>query len=224
MLVPALVKTLAAATFCVTVLGFAVYGVVQLVGGDDNTDDGAKSPDMKASTPATDTPATQPSTAPTPSSSPTPTVPPKQKTTAPYPNEPLPLILTTPRCDNVAEVDFDRVPFSKWIDTSDLIDDYSPTEGTDMTWSGCAPQIWETMPEAHAGIVRKGTKLTDASCRAAANGGGLEFYRMWDGNPGFEKGANLCALTDKGRLVAAEVVDVKDGTDYAFTFDVTTVA
>lgn len=224
--VPLIYKGLAAA-FCLTVAGFAVYGVVHALGGDGSqTDDGAKGAG-KATLPATA--PSQPSADPAPaksSATPTPTAKSKPKPkNSPYPNEPLPLVLTVPPCSDVAEIDFDHIPFSKWVDTTDLIDEYNPADGTDMTWSGCSSQRWSTISDTHAGIVRKGTTLTEASCKAAAYGGGLEYYNMSDGNPGFEKGANLCVLTDKGRLVAARVVDfAANGGDYSFTFDVTTLA
>ncbi|MFK0101846.1 hypothetical protein [Streptomyces sp. NPDC091040] len=214
----------AAAALCLVVVGFAVYGVAQALGGDNSrTGDSAKDAD-KATSPAA--PPSQPSTDPASersSATPTPKPEPKPKN-SPYPNEPLPLVLTVPPCNDVAEIDFDRIPFSKWIGTSDLIDEYSPADGTDMTWSGCTSQSWKTMPDSHAGIVRKGTKLTEASCKAAAYGGGLEFYRMWDGNPGFEKGASLCVLTNEGRLIAAEVSDVSNNGNYSFKFDISTLA
>ncbi|MEU9095929.1 hypothetical protein [Streptomyces sp. NPDC048428] len=222
--VPLIYKGFAAA-FCLTVAGFAVYGVVHALGGDDSQagDDAKGSGKATLSATAPSQPSADPGPAKS-SATPTPTAKPKPKPkNSPYPNEPLPLVLTVPPCSDVAEIDFDRIPFSKWIDTSDLIDEYNPADGTDMTWSGCSSQSWSTMSDAHAGIVRKGTTLTEASCKAAAYGGGLESYRMWDGNPGFEKGASLCVLTDRGRLIAAKVVDFTTA-DYSFTFDVITLA
>lgn len=204
------------------VLCLAAYGAFALFGGDgkDDAKGGQTGGQTSAasSTPQAQAPSpTPPGTAPASPSKP-------PAAAVPHPNEPLPLILTEPPCDSVAEIDFDQVPLSKWVSTQDLAGEYAPQESTDMTWGGCAAaESWKTMPDAHAGIVRQGVEVTADSCRAAANGGGLEHYRMRSGNPGFVKGATLYAISDKGRLVAAKVVAVNT-LEWSFSFDVRTIS
>ena len=116
------------------------------------------------------------------------------------------------------------MPSTKRVDVSDL---YESPEGVDMTWSGCQSQTVRTMGESYAGLVPKGQEVTKDTCRAAANGGGLEEVDMYtvlrEGNPGFAKGVTMCVITDQARVVAAKVTDMEDENDYAFTFKVSTL-
>ncbi|WP_331766273.1 hypothetical protein [Embleya sp. NBC_00896] len=128
----------------------------------------------------------------------------------PYPGEPMTMKLLVPGCSIRTEIDFDKTPLTRRFDTNDVAVDPGPEEGVDMIWEDCSPTSLLTRPGARAGVLPKGTKATKATCLDAANGGGLEEAIIGFGAAelGVVKGNTICALSDKGRLMAMEIVNI----------------
>ncbi|WP_439674034.1 hypothetical protein [Embleya sp. MST-111070] len=178
--------------------------------GDDKDQDNARPPAPPAavaSAPASVSPVIEPSSprVPSPSASAS-----AADLVRPYPGEPMTLKLTAPGCSIRTEIDFDKTPLTRRIDTNDVGADPGPGKGVDMIWEDCSPTSLLTRPGARAGVLPKGTNVTKATCLDAANGGGLEEATMgFDAAKlGVVEGNTICVLSDRGRLMAMEIVDV----------------
>jgi hypothetical protein len=128
----------------------------------------------------------------------------------PFPGEPLPLRLNgDSTCDYASHIDFDSYPFVTRVDRAepDAEDAAAPA---DLNWYGCSPVEFGTAGDSHAGILSKRQPFSKEACEAAANGGGLEKILMHSNaveEAGIIAGNSICVITDKGRLVRAQIVE-----------------
>ncbi|GGS50914.1 caspase family protein [Streptomyces cinerochromogenes] len=141
----------------------------------------------------------------------------------PHPGEPLPLRFTW-SCSDHTWIDFDSYPFTQRVSADDPAADDVP-DTVDMELYGCAPERFTTARGSHAGVIAKGKPVTRDSCSQAAYGGGLEHVDMgWtDLDSGLVKGATMCVVTDKGRVVEALITDKPDSSDATVGFEVSTL-
>ncbi|MEU3749083.1 hypothetical protein AB0E71_28415 [Streptomyces narbonensis] len=220
----------AGAVVAAALLVFAGIGIANVFDGRQNTDTTAQDP-SRASSPSTadsppsDSKATQQQ--PTPSQEPTRTASAPPPASRPHPGEPLPMVLASPGCDTVTEIDFDKVPLLNRVDVPSG-EEYEAGTGVDMTFSDCAPEKLRTMTGRFAGTLRKGKEFNKNTCLAAAQGGGLETVGFRNGGTpeyrsGIGEGAVICVLTDQNRLASAKVVKLAEGFSITITLDVSTV-
>ncbi|WP_225824485.1 caspase family protein [Streptomyces naphthomycinicus] len=142
----------------------------------------------------------------------------------PHPGEPLPMKFIW-SCDDVTWIDFDAYPFTQRLDKdAPEVDDRPDT--VDMTLSSCSPGLLTTMRGSHGGVIAEGKPVTRESCRHEAYAGGLEHVTMgWDDTQaGLVRGATVCVVTDKGRVVKALITDKPDYVDAAVAFEVSTLS
>ncbi|GDY49209.1 hypothetical protein SANT12839_100910 [Streptomyces antimycoticus] len=79
-----------------------------------------------------------------------------------------------------------------------------------MNWYGCSPVEFGTARDSHAGVLSKRQPFSKEACEAVANGGGLEEVLMHSNaveEAGIIAGNSICVITDKGRLVRAQIVE-----------------
>ncbi|MFI8945036.1 hypothetical protein ACIGO6_00755 [Streptomyces sp. NPDC053750] len=128
----------------------------------------------------------------------------------PFPGEPLPLRLNgDSTCDYASHIDFDSYPFVARVDRTepDAEDAAAPA---DLNWYGCSPVEFGTARDSRAGVLSKRQPFSKEACEAAANGGGLEGVLMHSNaveEAGIIAGNSICVITDKGRLVRAQIVE-----------------
>ncbi|MDQ0904545.1 hypothetical protein QFZ22_000530 [Streptomyces canus] len=128
----------------------------------------------------------------------------------PFPGEPLPLRLNgDSTCNYASHIDFDAYPFVTRVDRAepDAEDAAAPA---DLNWYGCSPVEFGTARDSQAGVLSKRQPFSKEACEAAANGGGLEEILMHSNaveEAGIIAGNSICVITDKGRLVRAQIVE-----------------
>ncbi|MFC9595803.1 hypothetical protein ACFTUC_39155 [Streptomyces sp. NPDC056944] len=193
-----------------TVLAALIAGIflVATSDGDDQKDDAKPSatvttgpPKTPTSTPSTPKPSVSPRTeSPEPSTGPA----------KPFAGEPLPLRLNgDSTCDYASHIDFDSYPFVTRVDRAEP-DAEAAAAPADLNWYGCSPVEFGTARDSRAGVLSKRQPFSKEACEAAANGGGLEGIIMHSNEvqeAGITEGNSICVITDKGRLVRAQIVE-----------------
>jgi hypothetical protein len=190
-------------------LAALIAGVFLVATSDDDEKEEAKP--SAAVTARTTTPTRPAPPAPRPSASadaesPEPGIAPAE----PFPGEPLPLRLNgDSTCDYATHIDFDSHPFVTRVDRaeSDAEDAAAPA---DLNWYGCSPVKFGTTRDSHAGVLSKRQPFSKEACKAAAYGGGLEEILMHSNaveEAGIIAGNSICVITDKGRLMRAQIVE-----------------
>lgn len=128
----------------------------------------------------------------------------------PFPGEPLPLRLNgDSTCDYASHIDFDSYPFVTRVGR-DEPDDEDAAAPADLNWFGCSPVEFGTARDSRAGVLSKRQPFSKEACEAAANGGGLERVMMHSNEvaeSGIIPGNSICVITDKGRLIRAQIVE-----------------
>ncbi|MEU2244296.1 hypothetical protein ABZ572_33410 [Streptomyces sp. NPDC018338] len=128
----------------------------------------------------------------------------------PFPGEPLPLRLNgDSTCDHASHIDFDSYPFVTRVGR-DEPDDEDAAAPADLNWFGCSPVEFRTVGDSRAGILSKRQPFSREACEATANGGGLErimMHSMEVADSGIIPGNSICVITDKGRLIRAQIVE-----------------
>ncbi|MFV2117254.1 hypothetical protein ACE14D_01870 [Streptomyces sp. Act-28] len=128
----------------------------------------------------------------------------------PFQGEPLPLRLNgDSTCDYASHIDFDSYPFVTRVDRAepDAEDAAAPA---DLNWYGCSPVEFGTARDSRAGVLSKRQPFSREACEAAANRGGLERILMHSSaveEAGIVAGNSICVITDKSRLVRAQIVE-----------------
>ncbi|MEV4784684.1 hypothetical protein [Streptomyces tuirus] len=197
---------LALVSAVLAVLGIVVPLIVTN-GDDEDKDDGqgVTAPKASASTRASAPSSPEPSASAV-AESPEPSTDPAK----PFPGEPLPLRLNgDSTCDFASHIDLDSYPFVTRVDRAepDAEDAAAPA---DLNWYGCSPVEFGTARDSHAGVLSKRQPFGKEACEAAANGGGLEEILMHSNEvaeAGIIAGNSICVITDKGRLVRAQIVE-----------------
>ncbi|WP_314614919.1 hypothetical protein [Streptomyces stackebrandtii] len=111
-------------------------------------------------------------------------------------------------CDYASHIDFDSYPFVTRVDRAEP-DAEDATAPADLNWYGCSPVEFGTARDSHAGVLSKRQLFSKEACEAAANAGGLERILMHSNaveEAGIIAGNSICVITDKGRLVRAQIV------------------
>ncbi|MET9014029.1 hypothetical protein ABZX74_24390 [Streptomyces olivaceoviridis] len=193
-----------------TLLAAVIAGIfVVATSGDDDKREDAKPSATVATHAAKPTASAPPSPEPSASAdaeSPERSVDPAK----PFPGEPLPLRLNgDSTCDYASHIDFDSYPFVTRVDRSepDAEDAAAPA---DLNWYGCSPVEFGTGRDSRAGVLSKRQPFSRQACEAAASGGGLEEILMHSNaveEAGIIAGNSICVITDKGRLVRAQIVE-----------------
>ncbi|MFD5130615.1 hypothetical protein [Streptomyces olindensis] len=190
----------------------AVLTVIATFATSDNDDDEKEEakPSAAATThdakPTASAPSSPEPSASADAESPEPSIDPAK----PFPGEPLPLHLNgDSTCDYASHIDFDSYPFVTRVDRAepDAEDAAAPA---DLNWYGCSPVEFGTAGDSHAGVLSKRQPFSKGACEAAANGGGLERILMHSNaveEAGIIAGNSICVITDKGRLVRAQIVE-----------------
>ncbi|SEE26127.1 hypothetical protein [Streptomyces sp. TLI_105] len=192
-------------------LSAAVIAGIFLVATSDDDD---KKEDAKPSATVTSHAAKPTASAPSPparstsadAESPEPSIDPAK----PFPGEPLPLRLNgDSTCDYASHIDFDSYPFVTRVDRAepDAEDAAAPA---DLNWYACSPVEFGTARDSHAGVLSKRQRFSKEACEAAANAGGIERILMHSNaveEAGIIAGNSICVITDKGRLVRAQIVE-----------------
>jgi hypothetical protein len=192
------------------VLAAVIGGIFVVATSDDDDEKEDAKPSATATTHAAKPTASAPSSAEPSASadaeSPEPSIDPAK----PFPGEPLPLLLNgDSTCDYASHIDFDSYPFVTRVDRAepDAEDAAAPA---DLNWYGCSPVEFGTARDSHAGVLSKRQPFSKQACEAAANGGGLEGILMHSNaveEAGLIAGNSICVITDKGRLVRAQIVE-----------------
>jgi len=189
------------------VLAAVISGVFLLTTSDDDEKEDTKSSAVAA------TPDTKPTTSPPSSREPSPDAESPQPgvdPAKPFPGEPLPLRLNADStCDYASHIDLDSYPFVTRVDRAEP-DAEEATAPADLNWYGCAPVEFGTARDSHAGVLSKRQPFSRETCEKAANGGGLEQILMRSNaseEAGMIAGNSICVITDKGRLVRAQIVE-----------------
>ncbi|MFC8247721.1 hypothetical protein [Streptomyces chartreusis] len=190
-----------------TVLAAVIGGIFVVATSDDDEKEEAKpSATSHAATPTTSAPSSSEPSASVDAESPEPSI----DLAKPFPGEPLPLRLNgDSTCDYASHIDFDAYPFVTRVDRAapDAEDAAAPA---DLNWYGCSPVEFGTARDSHAGILSKRQPFSKEACEAVANGGGLQEVLMHSTaveESGIIAGNSICVITDKGRLVRAQIVE-----------------
>lgn len=201
----------ARATLIGAVLAAVIGGIFVVATSDDDDEKEDAKPSATATThaakpPTASAPSSAESSASADAESPEPSIDPAK----PFPGEPLPLRLNgDSTCDYASHIDFDSYPFVTRVDRAepDAEDAAAPA---DLNWYGCSPVEFGTARDSHAGVLSKRQPFSKQACEAAANGGGLEGILMHSNaveEAGLIAGNSICVITDKGRLVRAQIVE-----------------
>ncbi|MEV4813326.1 hypothetical protein [Micromonospora avicenniae] len=197
-------------TACGAVLVAVITGIFLVANSDDDGEADDAKPSATAPIHAAKPTASTPSSL-GPSASPDAETPaPGIEPAKPFPGEPLPLRLNgSSTCDYASHIDLDSYPFVTRVDTAepDAEDAAAPA---DLNWYGCAPVEFGTARDSRAGVLSKRQPFSRDACKAAAFGGGLEEIIMHSNQveeAGIIAGNSICVITDKGRLVRAEIIE-----------------